>query len=76
MVAYERTQLRKRKVAYHLMDKPPPKGHPDWKRVVAVIVQVRRGAGGAEEGFVFVDHFFLWDGRWLWRDGLGGCINC
>jgi hypothetical protein len=52
MVAYERTQLRKRKIAYHLMDKPPPRGHPDWKRVVAVIVQVRAPGWGHRLGKV------------------------
>jgi parafibromin len=26
-------------VPYHVMDKPPIKGHPDWQRVVAVVAQ-------------------------------------
>ncbi len=35
-----------RGVTYHITDKAPAKGHEDWKRVVAVIVQVRRLVGG------------------------------
>lgn len=33
-------------IRYQITDKVPKAGHPDWKRVVAVIVQVRDAADG------------------------------
>ncbi len=39
-VTFARTQLRAKPVQYEITDKAPPKGSPDWSRVVAVIVQV------------------------------------
>lgn len=33
---FERRLGREKPVLYHLTDKAPPKGHKDWKRVVAI----------------------------------------